>query len=168
MKRVINDVFGSIPVIGPHLPKVEVHGRERPQWDIEKEVFARVKDIPDVRILKLNDRGERDLSFNFLSKNEKDLNEAVGLLESKLRAEPLLANVSAEAPCRVRNCRFVPARTRPPASASRRSRSPIRSVSPRSATSMRRLPRSTSTTARSRSAFRPQSICDAILRPSVR
>ncbi|MBB4231933.1 efflux RND transporter permease subunit [Rhizobium mongolense] len=96
VKRVINDVFGSIPVIGPHLPKVEVHGRERPQWDIEKEVFARVKDIPDVRILKLNDRGERDLSFNFLSKNEKDLNEAVGLLESKLRAEPLLANVSAE------------------------------------------------------------------------
>ncbi|EJZ16467.1 efflux RND transporter permease subunit, partial [Rhizobium sp. Pop5] len=44
----------------------------------------------------LNDRGERDLSFNFLSKNEKDLNEAVGILESKLRADPLLANVSAD------------------------------------------------------------------------
>ncbi|TCU14341.1 efflux RND transporter permease subunit [Rhizobium sullae] len=96
VKRVVNDVFGSFPVIGAYLPKVEVHGRERPQWDIEKEVFAKVKDIPDVRILKLNDRGERDLSFNFLSKNEKDLNEAVGLLESKLRADPLLANVSAE------------------------------------------------------------------------
>ncbi|MBX4926959.1 efflux RND transporter permease subunit [Rhizobium binae] len=96
VKKVVNDVLGHIPVIGPMLPKVEVHGRERPQWDIEKEVFAKLRDIPDVHILKLNDRGERDLSFNFLSKNEKDLNEAVGILESKLRADPLLANVSAD------------------------------------------------------------------------
>ncbi|MEB3047090.1 efflux RND transporter permease subunit [Rhizobium mulingense] len=96
VKKVVNDVLGDIPVIGPMLPKVEVHGRERPQWDIEKEVFAKVRDIPDVHILKLNDRGERDLSFNFLSKNEKDLNDAVGILESKLRADPLLANVSAD------------------------------------------------------------------------
>ncbi len=77
-----------IPVIGPYLPKVEVHGRERPQWDIEKEVFAKLRDIPDVRILKLNDRGERDLSFNFLSKNEKDLNEAVGILEVEAARRP--------------------------------------------------------------------------------
>ncbi|OJU71006.1 MAG: ABC transporter permease [Rhizobiales bacterium 63-7] len=96
LKKVVNDVLGKLPVVGPMLPKVEVHGRVRPQWDIEKEVFAKLRDIPDVRILKLNDRGERDLSFNFLSKNEKDLNEAVGVLESKLRADPLLANVSAE------------------------------------------------------------------------
>ncbi|ANL35498.1 MULTISPECIES: efflux RND transporter permease subunit [Rhizobium] len=96
VKKVVNDVLGRIPVIGPMLPKVEVHGRERPQWDIEKEVFAKLRDIPDVHILKLNDRGERDLSFNFLSKNEKDLNDAVGILESKLRADPLLANVSAD------------------------------------------------------------------------
>ncbi|PDS75486.1 efflux RND transporter permease subunit [Rhizobium sp. L43] len=96
IKKVVNDVFGAIPVIGPKLPKVEVHGRERPQWDIETEVYARLRDIPDVHILKLNDRGERGLSFNFLSKNEKDLNDAVGILESKLRADPLLANVSAD------------------------------------------------------------------------
>ncbi|EJJ29806.1 efflux RND transporter permease subunit [Rhizobium sp. CF142] len=96
VKKVVNDVLGHIPVIGPKLPKVEVHGRERPQWDIEKEVFAKLRDIPDVHILKLNDRGERDLSFNFLSKNEEDLNNAVGILESKLRADPLLANVSAD------------------------------------------------------------------------
>lgn len=96
VKKVVNDVLGHIPVIGPMLPKVEVHGRERPQWSIEKEVFAKLRDIPDVHILKLNDRGERDLSFNFLSKNEKDLNDAVGILESKLRADPLLANVSAD------------------------------------------------------------------------
>ncbi|QWW66861.1 efflux RND transporter permease subunit [Rhizobium sp. WYJ-E13] len=96
VKKVVNDVIGHIPVIGPKLPKVEVHGRERPQWNIEKEVFAKLRDIPDVHILKLNDRGERDLSFNFLSKNEQDLNDAVGILESKLRADPLLANVSAD------------------------------------------------------------------------
>jgi multidrug efflux pump subunit AcrB len=96
LKTVVNDVFGRLPVIGPYLPKMEVHGRIKPQWDVETEVFARLKDIPDVHILKLNDRGERDLSFNFLSKNEKDLNEAVGILETKLRAEPSLANVSAE------------------------------------------------------------------------
>ncbi|MCH4550490.1 efflux RND transporter permease subunit [Rhizobium changzhiense] len=96
VKKMVNDVLGHIPVIGPMLPKVEVHGRERPQWNIEKEVFAKLHDIPDVHILKLNDRGERDLSFNFLSKNDKDLNDAVGILESKLRADPLLANVSAD------------------------------------------------------------------------
>ncbi|MCQ2003444.1 efflux RND transporter permease subunit [Rhizobium sp. NRK18] len=96
LKTVVNNVFGRLPLIGPYLPKMEVHGRIKPQWDVETEVFARLKDIPDVHILKLNDRGERDLSFNFLSKNEKDLNEAVGILETKLRAEPSLANVSAE------------------------------------------------------------------------
>jgi multidrug efflux pump subunit AcrB len=96
VKKLVNDVGGAIPFIGPYLPKVAVHGRERPQWDIEKEVFAKLRHIPDVRILKLNDRGERDLSFNFLSKNEKDLNDAVGILEAKLRADPVLANVSAD------------------------------------------------------------------------
>ncbi len=96
VKKLVNDLLGSIPLIGPHLPKVEVHGRVRPQWNIEKEVFAKLRHIPDVRILKLNDRGERDLSFNFLSKNEKDLSDAVGILESKLRADPVLANVSAD------------------------------------------------------------------------
>lgn len=96
VKKLVNDFLGSIPVIGPHLPKVELHGRVRPQWDIEKEVFAKLRHIPDVRILKLNDRGERDLSFNFLSKNEQDLSNAVGILEGKLRADPSLANVSAD------------------------------------------------------------------------
>jgi HAE1 family hydrophobic/amphiphilic exporter-1 len=95
-KKLINDVLGSIPVIGRQLPKVDVHGRVRPQWDIEKEVFAKIDAIPDVRILKLNERSERDLSFNFLSKNQRDLNNAVAILESKLRADPFLANVSTD------------------------------------------------------------------------
>ena len=96
VKKLVNDVAGSLPLIGPYLPKVTVHGRERPQWDIETEVFAKLKAVPDVRILKLNDRGERDISFNFLAKNEADLEKAIAILEAKLRAEPLLANVSAD------------------------------------------------------------------------
>lgn len=36
-KKLVNDVLGSMPVIGPYLPKVAVHGRVRPQWDIEKK-----------------------------------------------------------------------------------------------------------------------------------
>ena len=96
VKKLVNDVAGRLPLIGPYLPKVTVHGRERPQWDIETEVFDKLKAVPDVRILKLNDRGERDISFNFLAKNEADLEKAVAMLEAKLRAEPLLANVSAD------------------------------------------------------------------------
>jgi multidrug efflux pump subunit AcrB len=94
--KLVNDVLGRLPLIGPHLPKMEAHGRLRPQWDIEKQIFASLRDIPDVRIIKLNDRGERDLAFNLLSNNEADLNNTVALLESKLRADPALANVSSE------------------------------------------------------------------------
>ncbi|MDK4738406.1 efflux RND transporter permease subunit [Rhizobium sp. LEGMi198b] len=96
VKKLVNDVAGSLPVIGPYLPKVAVHGRVKPQWEVEKEVFAKLRSIPDVRITKLNDRGDRDLTYNFLSRNEKDLNEAVGILEAKLRTDPALANVSAD------------------------------------------------------------------------
>lgn len=93
---LVNDLGGKLPVIGPYLPKVTPKGRVRPQWDIEKEVFAKLADIPDVRLLRLNDRGDRDLSFNILSSNEADLNKAVAMLESRLRQESVLANVSSE------------------------------------------------------------------------
>ncbi len=96
LKTLVNDGLGSIPLIGPHLPKVEDTGRTRPQWDVERDIFASVNTIPDVRIIKLNDRAERELSFNFLSSNEEDLQNAVGILESHLRASPILANVSSE------------------------------------------------------------------------
>ena len=96
VKMLVNDGLGSIPVLGDMLPKVPDHGRTRPQWEVERELFAKVRSIPDVRISKLNDRAERELSFNFLSSNEQDLNEAVSLLESRLRASPILANVSSE------------------------------------------------------------------------
>ncbi|MEB2842858.1 efflux RND transporter permease subunit [Endobacterium cereale] len=96
VKTIVNKGFGGIPLIGPYLPKIEDHGRTRPQWDIEKELFAKVQSIPDVRISKINDRAERELTFNFLSDNNDELNDAVALLESNLRASPILANVSQD------------------------------------------------------------------------
>ncbi len=96
LKTLVNKGLGSIPIIGQYLPKLEEKGRTRPQWDVERDIFAQVRGIADVRIIKLNDRAERELSFNFLSTNEKDLNDAVGILESRLRASPILANVSSE------------------------------------------------------------------------
>ncbi len=85
----------SIPLIGPYLPKYESKGREVPQNQIEANIFALLADVPDVRAFKLNDRGERDISFSILSSNEVDLNVAVGLLEAALRGDPLLAGVAA-------------------------------------------------------------------------
>ncbi len=96
LKTLVNKGLGSLPLVGQYLPKIEEKGRVRPQWDVERDIFAKVHSIPDVRIIKLNDRAERELSFNFLSSNEKDLNDAVGILESRLRASPILANVSSE------------------------------------------------------------------------
>ncbi|MGF6176512.1 efflux RND transporter permease subunit [Ensifer sp. 4252] len=96
LNKVVNDVIGGLPVIGQYLPKLPPAGRIIPQSQIEKEIFARVGAIPDVRVIKLNDRGQRDLAFNLLSNNEADLDQAVAILEAKLRSDPLLANVSPD------------------------------------------------------------------------
>jgi len=95
-KTLVNKGLGGLPLIGQYLPKLPENGRTRPQWDVEEEVFAKLASIPDIRVTKLNDRGERDITFNFLSKNEEDLNKAVGILEAELRQVPELANVSAD------------------------------------------------------------------------
>lgn len=96
LKTIVNKGFGGLPLIGSYLPKMEDHGRTRPQWDVEKELFAKVRSIPDVRISKINDRAERELTYNFLSANNDELNDAVALLETSLRASPILANVSSD------------------------------------------------------------------------
>ncbi|CDZ40552.1 efflux RND transporter permease subunit [Neorhizobium galegae] len=96
VKTLVNKGLGAIPLIRDVVPRIKENGRTRPQWDVEKDIFAAIRSIPDVRISKVNDRAERDLSFNFLSTNEADLNEAVSVLESKLRASPVLFNVSSE------------------------------------------------------------------------
>ncbi|MBB4952696.1 multidrug efflux pump subunit AcrB [Agrobacterium vitis] len=96
VKTVVNTLFGGLPVIGPYLPKMKVDGRTIPQWEVEKLVFAKIANIPDIRVQKMNDRGQRDMAFYFLSDSEEDLQEAVSILEAKLRTVPVLANVSAD------------------------------------------------------------------------
>ena len=94
--RVLRIARDAVPAIDPYLPKVDAaDGRVRPQWDIESDVFSIVSKIPDTRAYKLNDRGERDISFNILSDNEADLKEGVADLEAALRGDPLLEYVSS-------------------------------------------------------------------------
>ena len=92
----LSQVGRTIPVIGAFVPEVENTGRTRPQNEIEAEIFAHLASVPDVRAFKLNDRGQRDLSFSILSSNDADLNLAVARLEGALSGDPLLANVASE------------------------------------------------------------------------
>ncbi len=94
--RKFSDLGQNLPLIGSILPEAPADGRLRPQNEIEAEIFDRLKDIPDVRAFKLNDRGERDITFSILSTNESDLNRAVQQLEEALSGDALLANVASE------------------------------------------------------------------------
>jgi multidrug efflux pump subunit AcrB len=94
--RRLSELGQQLPVAGALVPEVPTEGRLRPQSQIEQEIFARLAAIPDVRAYKLNDRGERDISFSILSSDEADLDQAVARLETALRGDPLLANVSSE------------------------------------------------------------------------
>ncbi|KAB0679541.1 efflux RND transporter permease subunit [Aureimonas leprariae] len=95
VKALANGVAAAGDRIGLHLPRMQVEGRTRPQADIEKEVFAAVAAVPDVRIFKLNDRGERDVSFNLLSSSDADLNVAISRLEDAMCADPVFASVAS-------------------------------------------------------------------------
>jgi len=92
----LSQIAGTIPVVGPYIPEAENTGRTIPQNAVEAIIFERLAMIPDVRAFKLNDRGERDISFSILSTNEADLNIAVARLEGALSGDPLLANVASE------------------------------------------------------------------------
>lgn len=92
----LSEVANKIPLVGLIVPDVENTGRTIPQNVIEAQIFDRLAVIPDVRAFKLNDRGERDLSYSILSDNEADLNLAVARLEAALSGDPLLANVASE------------------------------------------------------------------------
>lgn len=94
--RKLSDIARAVPVVGPLVPELPPQGRIRPQSRIEAEIFARLSAIPDLRAFKLNDRGERDISFSVLSSSEADLNLAVARLEAALRGDPLLAAVASE------------------------------------------------------------------------
>ncbi|MEY4696795.1 MAG: hypothetical protein RIT14_1223 [Pseudomonadota bacterium] len=92
----LSQIANRIPVLGFLVPDVENTGRTVPQNVIEAQIFEKLASIPDVRAFKLNDRGERDISFSILSDNEADLNLAVARLEAALSGDPALANVASE------------------------------------------------------------------------
>ncbi len=92
----LSEAARKIPVVGLIVPAVENKGRSTPQDVIEAEIFARLKSVPDIRAIKLNDRGQKDITYNVLAPNDAALTEAVRRLEEALRGDPLLANVAAE------------------------------------------------------------------------
>ena len=71
--------------------------RDRTQKQLEEVISQKLADIPDTRSWFVNERGERELSFNMLSGSGEALSEAVGKLEGALRSVPGLRNVAAEA-----------------------------------------------------------------------
>jgi multidrug efflux pump subunit AcrB len=92
----LSQIVNRVPVVGALVPDVENTGRERPQNEVEAEIFERMRAIPDIRAFKLNDRGERDISFSILADNEADLNLAVARLEAALAQSPDLTNVASQ------------------------------------------------------------------------
>jgi multidrug efflux pump subunit AcrB len=98
LEKKLLDLGHAIPVVGGLLPELESHGRVRPQAEIEKEVFDRLSQVPDILAFKLGGPGSggRPLSFNILSTSEADLQQAIGTLERALADEPLLSNVATE------------------------------------------------------------------------
>ncbi|MCC7320044.1 MAG: efflux RND transporter permease subunit [Rubellimicrobium sp.] len=90
------DMVHRIPGIGTLVPEPPREGRQTPQREIEAEIMRRLAAVPDIRAFKLNDRGMRDITYSVLSSDAASLNEAVARLESALRGDPLLADVSSE------------------------------------------------------------------------
>ncbi|GHC61232.1 efflux RND transporter permease subunit [Neogemmobacter tilapiae] len=96
--RKISDLGQALPLIGGILPEAPPHGRIIPQNMIEAEITKRLALIPDQRSFKLagGGGGGRALTYNILSTDEAQLNQAIQMIERALAGEPLLANVSTE------------------------------------------------------------------------
>ncbi|OCW56867.1 efflux RND transporter permease subunit [Hoeflea olei] len=92
LKKVVNGLASAVP--GDFMPKMKINGRVRPQAEIEMEIFDKLAAIPDIRAYKLNDRGDRDLSYNVISTDNDAIDRAVAILEPKLKAEKVLSSVS--------------------------------------------------------------------------
>ncbi|WP_430464318.1 efflux RND transporter permease subunit [Tabrizicola sp.] len=94
--RRLTEIGNQIPVLSLVVPTLENPGRTRSQNEIEVEIFEKLATIPDIRTSKLNDRGDRDISYSVLASNDADLNTAVQTLLDALRGEPTLTGLSAE------------------------------------------------------------------------
>ncbi|WP_342359884.1 efflux RND transporter permease subunit [Terrarubrum flagellatum] len=75
-------------------PKSE---RPRHQKALEGEITARLAAVPDLRVYKVNERGDRELSVSLLSSDPAALARAVGNLEGAMRRVPGFLNVAANA-----------------------------------------------------------------------
>ena len=97
--RKLSDLAQRIPLIGPILPEAPLKGRIRPQAEIEAEVFSALRAVPDLRAFKASAMGggARPFSFDILSDDEADLDEAVRKIDEALRGEPMFLNASTEA-----------------------------------------------------------------------
>ncbi|TDH38314.1 efflux RND transporter permease subunit [Pseudohoeflea suaedae] len=94
LKTLVNGFVDNVPLVHYILPRMTENGRVKSQAAIEVEVFDKLAAIPDVRAYKLNDRGERDISYNVVSNNEADIERAVALLEPRLRQDRSMTGVS--------------------------------------------------------------------------
>ncbi len=92
----LSQAFNKIPLLNYIVPDIEDTGRTVSQDAIEAEIFRRLASVPDARVLKVDERGQRELTYSILADNEADLNRAAFLLEEALSGDPLLANVSTK------------------------------------------------------------------------
>lgn len=92
----LSEAFNKIPVLHYIIPDLPNNGRTVAQATISAEIFKRLQSIPDARVLKVDERGQRELSYSILADNDADLNRAATLLEEALSGDPLLANVSTK------------------------------------------------------------------------
>ncbi|HOZ33362.1 MAG TPA: efflux RND transporter permease subunit, partial [Tabrizicola sp.] len=99
LARRLTDVGQQIPVLGALVPDLPVVGRVRPQAQIEAEVFAALRDVPDLRAFKAATMGGggRPFAYDILSTDEDDLDEAIRKIDAALRTEPMFQNASTEA-----------------------------------------------------------------------
>ncbi len=92
----LSQVISRTPLIGQFLPTIKDTGRPIAQGDISAEVFKRLASVPDIRVQKVDERGNHEFSYAILADNEKDLNGAVKLVLDRLRTVPTLADVVAD------------------------------------------------------------------------
>ncbi len=75
-------------------PKTE---RKKKQRELEGEIAAKVAQVPDMRAWYVNERGERELTVNFLGANQENLQRVVAEVEGALRRDPAFRNVASVA-----------------------------------------------------------------------
>jgi len=103
-----SDLVNKVPLLGALIPDVPTEGRRVAQAAIEAQIFDRLSGVPDVRVFKLNDRGERDISLSILARSGEDLDSAAAILEQALGREDVVANVGVEGALPRPEIRIVP------------------------------------------------------------